>query len=276
MTIADFTKLNSKIINQILIAILKKDSAFLISHKNKKLNKKQVNTINFIYNKYQNNWPLPYLLKFIYFYQLKIEINQKVLIPRPETEVMLDLILKKIKQEKNNQAINILDLGTGSGAIIVNLAYILKKEKNLKFFASDISSDCLKLAQKNANKYKLNKKIKFIQANLLNKIKLNNNQLIIAANLPYLNKGEILQESLKKEPKLALYGGKDGLDIYKNLLTEVYNLKKISKISIFLEINPHQGKQLKKIIKDKFSNIHIKSHYDLRNKLRFIQLDINN
>lgn len=275
MTIFDYTKLNSKIINQILIAILKKDSAFLISHKNKKLSKKQINTINLLYKKSQQNWPLPYLLNFSYFYKLKFKINQNVLIPRPETEIMIDKVLEIINDNKEEK-INLLDIGTGSGAIIVNLAYIYKNKNNLKFIASDISKPALKLAKINAKSYKLENKIKFIQSDLLKNINLNNNNLIICANLPYLNKEEIKHQTLKKEPKIALYGGKDGIDFYKKLLVQIKSLNNIKSISVFFEINPQQNTLIKNLIKIQFPKAIIKSHKDLRKKIRFIQININN
>ncbi len=275
MTIFDYTKLNSDIINQILIAILKKDSAFLINHKNKKLSKKQVNTINFLYKKYQENWPLPYLLNVSYFYQLKLSINQNVLIPRPETEILVDKVIETIKENKNNEAINILDIGCGSGAIIINLAYNFKNNKKLKFIASDISRSALRIAKDNAKNYKLKTRIKFIQSDLLNNINLNKKKLIICANLPYLNKEEILHKSLKKEPKLALYGGKDGLKFYKILLIQIKSLNNIKNISVFFEINPQQNISLKKIIKYHFPEAIIRSHKDLRRKIRFIEININ-
>lgn len=272
MTIFDYTKLNSYPINQILIAILKKDSAFLISHKNKKLTKKQINTINLLYKKYQNNWPLPYLLKYCFFYKLKLKINQNVLIPRPETEVMIDKIREKINDEKTN----ILDIGTGSGAIILNLAFIYKNRKNLKFFASDISKKALNIAKDNAKTHLLAKKVKFFHSNILDNIQLNNDNLIIAANLPYLKKNELKHPSLKKEPKLALDGKNDGLFYYNKLLNDIKRFSKIKKIIIFLEINPEQNSKIRKIIKEKIKEAKIKTHRDLRRKIRFIEIKINN
>ncbi len=276
MTISDYTNLNSNVINQILIAILKKDSAFLISHQNEKLTKFQINKIDYLYKKYKNNWPLPYLLNYCHFYQLKLELNQSVLIPRPETEIMLDIILEKVRKKPTNEKINILDLGTGSGAIIINLAYVLKNYKNISFFASDISRLALKVAIKNAKNHFLGKRIDFFLSNLLKNVNLNNNKLYITANLPYLSYKELKNPSLKKEPKLALYGGKNGLDIYKQLLIELKKFNKTKIIILLLEINPRQRLPLIKLIKTNYPQAKIIIHKDLRNKNRFLELIINN
>lgn len=275
MQIADYLHKNNPVIDNILVAVLQKNSAFLIINKNKKLNKKQIDTIEFLYSKYENGWPLAYLLNYQKFYKLKLKVNQHVLIPRPETEIMIDLILNKCIH-LNNKKINILDIGTGSGAIVLNLAYILKNNRNFNFYASDVSKPALKLAKENLKNLKINNKIKFIESNLLKKIKLNSNKLIIAANLPYLNNKEIMHSCLKKEPKLALYGGIDGLDIYRNLFNELKSFKNIKDITVYIEINPQQEKPLQSIIVNNFSKSKIKKHLDLRKKIRFMQIEINN
>ncbi len=273
MLISDYLQKNQVIFEKILIAVLQKNSAFLIANKNKKLSRKQINTIDFLYNKYKNGWPLPYLLNNQEFYKLKLKVNQNVLIPRPETEIMIDLILNQYQFLKDKK-VNFIDIGTGSGAIILNLAHIFKKKKNYNFYASDISKSALKIAKENAKNIKIDHKIKFIQSDLLENIKLNSNNLIITANLPYLNKEETKHFSLKKEPKLALYGGIDGLDLYRKLFKQLKAFK--NNITVFAEINPHQGKELKTIISNNFTKFKIKKHLDLRKKLRFIEVNINN
>jgi len=275
MLISDYLQKDHKVFEKILIAVLQKNSAFLISNRDNKLSKKQINTIEFLYNKYKKGWPLPYLLNYQEFYKLKLKVNQNVLIPRPETEIMIDLILNQCHALKDKQ-VNILDIGTGSGAIILNLAYILKNNKNFKFYASDISIKALEIAKENAKNLTIKDKIKFKHSDLLENIKLNSNNLIISANLPYLCKKQINNPCLKKEPKLALYGGIDGLDIYRKLFNELRILKHIKNIAIFIEIDPKQEKSLRSLIKNNFIKTNIRKHFDLRKKLRFIQIDINN
>lgn len=275
MKIANYLKSNNEEKKQILTAILQKNSAFLIANQEKKLTKKQVKTIEFLYQKYQNGWPLPYLLNYQDFYKLKLKVNSQVLIPRPETELIIDLVLNQC-QDLKNKKIDFLDIGTGSGAIILNLAHILKDYKNYQFFASDISKTSLELAKENAINFKLSKKIKFIHSDLLEKINLNSNYLIITANLPYLDDIQIKNPNLKKEPEIALYGGKGGLDIYRRLFTDLKKFKKVKYIKLFLEIDPAQKNKLEKIIKNNWPKSEIFKHYDLRKKLRFISINLNN
>lgn len=260
--------------------------SFILSHPEKKVSIKS----KLRYRKYKKlaskYIPLDYILQKSSFYGRIFYINQDVLIPRPETELMIDLALKKILSLGQNKQLEIIDLGTGSGVIINTLALELKNKdrdflKNLKLQAGDISSLALRVAKKNAKYYNLEKDISFKRSNLLKaflKKRAKGNQknnLIILANLPYLNSSEIKKEpSLYHEPRLALFGKGDlGLNLYLKLLK---SLKKQSYAYLYLimEINPWQIKPLESEIRANFPKARIEKITDYSREYRFLSLEL--
>lgn len=167
-------------------------------------------------NKYLiKNIPVQHLVGFSYFYGEKFIVNKNVLIPRYETEELVEntVLFSDIYFGKENK-IKILDLATGSGCIGITLA------KEIKFSdvtASDISSKALKVARKNA--LKLNADVKFIKSNWFNK--LTGKFDIIISNPPYLFNDELIGDTVSVEPKLALYGGNNGLKFYNEILKDI-------------------------------------------------------
>lgn len=166
------------------------------------------------------------------FYKLRFKVTPDVLIPRPETELLVDYVLNFIKQQQttNNEPITILDMGTGSGNIAISLAKNLKEhltsgvrvEVRVEVIASDISKKALKVAKQNAKLHEVKEKIIFIQSNLLKNI----NQVpdIIVTNLPYIPTERIphLDSSVKDfEPLIALDGGEDGFELYRKLFQQL-------------------------------------------------------
>ena len=187
-----------------------------------------------------------------------------MLVPRPETETLIEQV-KSEKLKVKSDAI-IVDIGTGSGCIIITLAKELENLKskisNLKFLATDVSPDALAVAKKNVKLHGVDKKIKFLQGNLLEPILKNkdflihNSEFFILANLPYLTLKQIKQSpTIQHEPRLALTAGKDGLKYYRELAKQLQgfrNLLKVSEtsnipISLFAEIGDMQGTEMKKI-----------------------------
>ena len=160
-----------------------------------------------------NGMPLQYIINNQEFMGLNFYVDENVLIPQPDTEILVEEAIKIIKQKK---VTNVLDLCTGSGAIAVSIAYYCK---NTIVTASDISKSALNIAQKNSKQNNTN--IHFIESNLFENIS-NNNFDIIVSNPPYIETDEIekLSKEVKKEPYIALNGGKDGLDFYKSILKQ--------------------------------------------------------
>jgi release factor glutamine methyltransferase len=267
---------------EILIAfILKKEREFIIIHPEYKVTTTQTRAFTLAEKKRLANWPISYITGSKEFYGLDFQVNKNVLVPRPETEMIVDILLEQIKVQ--TEKLSFIDIGTGSGAIIVSLAkncllkYPVKYEQH-SFTALDISRAALKVARQNAQQQKLDKKISFIKSDLLNSLKSENligQNLVIAANLPYLTPAQVKAEpSISCEPKLALEAGKDGLKYYRQLLKD---LKKIKFTSLFLilEIDPEQTKEIKEIIKKQLLKSRLKIIKDLRKNNRFAIVEIN-
>jgi len=234
-----------------------KSREYILAHPEKKLTKKQIIKFNDLIKQRSKHVPVAYLIKEKEFYGRTFYVDERVLVPRPETEMIIaDCRLQIADCRLNNIAI--IDIGTGSGCIVITLAKELQnlkpKIKNKKFLATDISKDALTVARKNARLHKVDKKIKFLHGNLLKpvyKLLPANCKLIITANLPYLTPVQIKNSpSIKHEPKLALMAGKDGLKYYRELAKQVKKLIKINpklNIAILCEINPKQLRGMKKI-----------------------------
>jgi release factor glutamine methyltransferase len=237
------------------------------------------------------NFPLAYLTGQKEFYGLGFRVNRNVLVPRPETELMVEYILDILKQRinelRNSEAESsdddtlplIIDVGTGSGAIIISLAselrnFSINNFNNYQFIASDISPDAINIAKDNAKKHQLNTNIKFYRGDLLKPISklLTNKDLIIAANLPYLTPSQVKGSlSISREPKLALVAGQDGLKYYREIFKQLQKIKYKSLI-IFCEIDPSQAKSISILAKDIISGAKLEIIPDLSGRDRFLKL----
>lgn len=204
------------------------------------------------------NIPYQYIFKKAYFYKREYLVNKNVLIPRFDSEVMLEKIIsdEKIK--------NILEIGTGSGALIITL----KKELNdVSCTACDISKKALNIAKYNANKH--NATIKFLKSNLFKNI--NCKYDLIIANLPYLIKKEI-NSKLRHEPKIALISDNtDGLKLIYKLVDDLENYLTSNGIC-YIEHNPGQDEKLKLYINKNKINLNIETYKDYKNLNRFTVL----
>jgi len=187
--------------------------------------------------------PVAYIIKHKEFWSLDFEVTQDVLIPRPETECLIEAALNYLSYDK---VLNILDLGTGSGAIIITLAH--ERPKSL-YFACDISQKALIIAKKNAQKYNLENLIYFFESNWFEALKDSQKFDLIISNPPYINSQEIanLEPEIKDyEPKIALDGGQDGLVFIKHLINKSLNYLNENGILI-LEIGHNQKEEINKI-----------------------------
>lgn len=227
------------------------------------------------------NYPLAYLLGKKDFYNLSFKVNKKTLVPRPETEQMIDYILDYVNTKDEGTPFNFLDIGTGSGAIIISLADALKKSHKkhyslYKFIASDISGPALKLAQRNILDHGFKSDITSYKSKLLKSIPDNilndrDKKLVICANLPYLSKREWRHEpSISREPKLALLSKDSGLRHYRDLFKQI-NSKAISNFLLICEINPQQKKGIEALASSTLTNINYKSFFlnDYSKRIRF-------
>ncbi len=215
--------------------------------------------------------PWEYIRGYVDFLGLQITVNEHTLIPRVETEELVRRIIEHTKQNKG--AIDtIVDIGTGSGAIISSLAHNLKSQSNLNFIGSDYSESALDVARRNANQLNLTNSIKFIQSDILENLDVSTSTVIVA-NLPYIPTPEYLslEKSVKEyEPRLALDGGEEGLDLIERLIVETSKREETPQ-AIFLEIDPSQSEGIHKLFSQYLSNYDVESIKDYRNVIRFIQ-----
>ena len=186
--------------------------------------------------------PLQHITNSQEFMKMNFFVSSDVLIPRPDTEILVEEVIKLGKEKKNP---TILDLCTGSGAIAVSIAKYLP---NAKVYASDISSKALEVAKTNARNNEVQDKIEFINSDLFEKIEGKFD--IIVSNPPYIRTEVIktLDEEVQKEPMLALDGGKDGLDFYRKIVEEAYSHLKFDSYLCF-EIGYDQKEEVTEIVK---------------------------
>ena len=186
--------------------------------------------------------------------KLSFYVDENVLIPRPDTEILVEEAISICK--KNNYT-KILDLCTGSGAIAVSLAKYLE---NVDITAVDISNNALKIAKRNARSNNVEEKITFIESDLFDNLS-NNKYDIIVSNPPYIKKEEInyLDKEVKREPRLALDGGMDGLDFYRKIAQNAFKYLN-NKGTLCLEIGFNQKEKVINLLKKegKYTNIYCK------------------
>ena len=182
------------------------------------------------------------------FYGLDFFVNKHVLIPRPDTEMMVAEVLN-LKSEILNHKSILVDVGTGSGCIPIAILKTLK-HKRIKTLAIDISRAALRVAKKNARTHNVN--IEFLRGNLLqpiNKNSIHETQIIITANLPYLTEKQFQDEpSIQREPKSALVADNSGLALYEELLQQIKFLPTPHNLLLLLEIDPSQTEAINKLI----------------------------
>ena len=188
--------------------------------------------------------PVAYLIGKKYFWKYEFEIDGDVLIPRPDTELIIEQVLKIYK---NKNRINFLDVGVGSGAILLS---ILKEKKGFLGTGIDISNNCLNICKKNAYKLEVYERVKLFKSNIDNFTK--GKYDLIISNPPYIKKLDLnkLDKDVKDfEPKLALNGGLDGLSEIRKVIEKSTELiKKNGKLIIEIAFN--QKNKVKKILKD--------------------------
>jgi len=212
-------------------------------------------------NKLIQGSPIQYIIGNVEFYNSIINVNENVLIPRFETELLVDKLIKYIKNKFNNK-INILDMCTGSGCIAISL----KKEINSNIDAVDISKEALDVAKENSLLNNVN--INFIESDLFTNV--NNKYNVIVSNPPYISYDENIMDIVKNnEPNIALYALDNGLYFYKEILKNINNYLEKDFIIAF-EIGMNQASSLIDIINKYLSNVEISVEKDYNNRDRFI------
>ncbi len=219
----------------------------------------------------ENQDPIQYVLGDTEFYGLLFKVNQNVLIPRPETEELVDWIIKDYQKRESDKKLKILDVGTGSGCIAISLA---KNLPEADVYAIDVSRDALEIAKTNANHN--NVSIQFIPADILQLDMLEERFDVIVSNPPYvreLEKKEIKSNVLEKEPHLALFvSDEDPLVFYKKI-TSLAKDNLTAEGLLYFEINQYLGIETKSMIEEQgFKSVTLRK--DLYNNDRMIRADL--
>lgn len=266
--------------------LLNKSRESLLTHPETAVEPSFYKKIKILEKKRLENYPLAYLIGRQEFYGLNFEINKNVLVPRPETELMVENIISILEQDANNsenaELISkplIIDVGTGSGVIIISIASELNRLfpnifESFEFKAIDISGAALKIAKHNSKLHNLNKAIKFYRGNLLEPVRksLAGRNLIISANLPYLTPTQVKESpSISREPKLALAAGDDGLKYYRELFYQLQDTQYKS-LTLFCEIDPSQSDLISALANDSFAQARLEIIKDLAGLDRFLKV----
>lgn len=269
----------------IISHITGKSREYLLAHPELEITPSQRAKISLLSRRRREGEPMAYLLKNKEFWGLNYYVDRRVLIPRPETEHLVQEALNAAS--KMSTPLTFIDIGTGSGCIILSLAHSLPNKK-YRFMGVDISTPALNVAKKNALKHRLQNKVKFFKSDLLEFIlkskktaaldKLIGEHLIITANLPYVSEKLFAKASESVtafEPSLALLSGKDGLDHYRKLFLQINQLLKKNpkyKITLLIEISPQQKNTLSKLITHLLPGCEFSFIKDLASKWRVVKI----
>lgn len=256
------------VVHMILCHIYGIEPSSLYLHYYKEIDNDSISLFDTYFIPYINDtYPLQYLMGYTYFYGLKLDVNSNVLIPRSETEELVDKVLKDHKD--HDKSLTIVDVGTGSGAIALA---IKNSRKNDKVIACDIFLGALKVAKDNAKRLDLD--IEFKQSDLLSSlIKEEIKVDIIVSNPPYIAEDdEEVGELVKKyEPSLALYAKENGLACYKKILQDC---KKVLNPNgkIYFEIGYKQKEDIFNLVKELSLNASVESFKDIYGNDRIIKI----
>ena len=225
--------------------IFEKDRKFIILNSNKKLSEEKLEQFNCLINKRLKGEPIAYLLKKKDFWKYEFYVDKGILIPRPDSEVVVDQILKLTNNKDN---LRILDIGVGSGCLLLS---VLKERKKFHGVGVDISKKCIDISNINASKLKISNRVKFFKSDVDN-FNFGKYDLIVS-NPPYikmLDFNNLKKDVINFEPKLALYGGLDGTSEIRKVIKKSSELiKKNGKF--ILEIAYDQKNKVIKLLRDK-------------------------
>ena len=228
----------------LLSKVIKKDRKFIFLNLNKKLDQNDQEYFKDLIIKRSKGTPLAYLTGTKSFWKFDFKVNNKVLIPRPDTEIIIEQVLKIYK---NKDSLNFLEVGIGSGCIILS---ILKEKKFFSGTGVDLSKDCIMTCSDNAKKLGVSSRLRLIKSNVDN-LNFRKYDLVIS-NPPYIKKFDLKKLDkgvINYEPKLALDGGLEGISVIRKVIEKSSELIKTHG-KLILEIGYDQKELIKKMLKD--------------------------
>ncbi|MCR5113205.1 MAG: peptide chain release factor N(5)-glutamine methyltransferase [Acholeplasmatales bacterium] len=231
--------------------------------KDEEIDEKYVNKFNEVFDIYlHDNKPIQYLIGYSNFYGYDFNVNENVLIPRCETEELVENILYKYDDFFKGKKVDVCDLATGSGCIGITLSL---EEKNMNVIATDISKDALAIAREN-NK-KLGGRVTFLEGDMLEPVKGRKFDIFVS-NPPYIPDSELVDPLVKdNEPNIALFGGSDGMKFYRIILSGLKPLLK-DKAMVAFEHGYDKKNEMLALAKEYFPNAHAECIKDLEGKDR--------
>ena len=261
----------------LLARIVERPRSWILAHPELTLTDEQQTQLQSSLARLENGEPFPYVLGRWEFFGLEFEVTPDVLIPRPETELLVEKAISFL--QKNPSKTNVADIGTGSGAIAVSIAVNVPKANIL---AADISAKALQVAKQNAEKHNASERIEFVECDLLPESKVESQMSdhrsstfdLVCSNLPYIPTNTLKHLPVyQREPTLALDGGEDGLDTFRKLLSIVPD-RLAPNALILLEIESTLGEQTAQLARQHFQNANITLHPDLTGRDRLLEIQL--
>lgn len=268
VTTSDTPSLDASVL---LARIVDRPRSWVLARHELTLTNEQQNQLNESLARLENGEPFPYVLGRWEFFGLEFEVTPDVLIPRPETELLVEKAIAWLQSNPTKR--NVADIGTGSGAIAVSIAVNVP---NANILATDISAQALQIAKRNAEKYGVQGKIEFLECDLLaDQSSIVNRQSkidLVCSNLPYIPTQTLKRLPVyQREPTVALDGGEDGLEAFRNLLNLVPDWLAPNAL-ILLEIESTLGEQTMQLARQHYSKARIALHQDLTGRDRLLEI----
>ncbi len=252
----------------LLAEVLGRSRAYLVAHADDVLSPNLLARYREWISRRARGEPLAYIVGYAWFYDLKLHVTPDVLVPRPETELLVDLALADLRARRG-EVLRVADVGTGSGAIALAVA---QHEPRARVLATDISARALRVAVENARTLSLGARVTFIQADLLAPVA--GPFHLIVANLPYVGKEDesLLAPEVKEyEPPEALWAGQDGLALIRRLLVQAP--QRLSEDgTLVLEVGYQQSEAVQNLAHKHFPDAHITCHRDLMGHERVVMI----
>lgn len=264
-TVSDTPSLDAQ---NLLATVMGKSRSWVLAHPEANLTSNQVDAYHQNTTAIVGGMPLPYVLEYWEFFGLEFHVTPDTLIPRPETELMVEKAIHWLRQNPGpNWG---ADVGTGSGCVAVAIA---NHANNISFIGTDISFQALDVASKNALHHKLEHRIHLLQTDLAPRTSLPMN--LICANLPYIPTSTLKElEIFGREPRIALDGGEDGLALINRFLNQAPNLIAPGGL-ILIEIDPSQGSPVIELASRVFPTATVEVHQDLAGLDRLIAIQLS-
>ena len=237
---------SANIDSEILMSnVIKKDRNYILMNLNKTLSKKNLENFNQLVKQREKGKPIAYLTGKKDFWKYEFEVSQDTLIPRPDSELIVEYILK---YTKNRSKLNILDIGVGSGCLLLS---VLKERNNFYGVGIDINQKCINICKKNTLNLNISNRTKFFKSDI-DKFNCGKYDLIVS-NPPYINKLDLQyleKDVIDFEPKIALDGGLDGISVIRKVINKSSDLIK-NNGKFFLEIAFDQKNKVTRLLKSK-------------------------